>query len=939
MTKSGNARGESRFGRKNFCGHLLAGCSTIALVLALSGPVLAAGPEEGDSSGGLGGAVGEAGESGGNGYAEGGNAGTSGSPNGQNGENGGGSWYGGGGGGGGYSGNGAGAETIENEGNVAGGRGGSGGSGGYGAGGGAQYGGGDAGGGGSGGHGAVTTGTDDSASLNIGSLSGGDGGAGGFGGFNSQGRAGDGGAGGNGGAGLYAAGGKVTNEGTITGGDGGAGGNGGDSTTEATGGLGGAGGAGGAGVHFTGSEGTLINSGTITGGAGGFAGNEGAGTGGPFPFPPLPGRDGAGVSASGATIVNSGSISGGGSKGAGIEGSDLTITNSGTISGSGGGPAIYLSGGTNSLTIENEAVFNGKVVGGFEETDTLALGGDEDSSFDLSLIGTQYSGFDYFQKTGTSSWTVTGSAAESVGSMNWSLNGGILAVGNSEYPATNLVGNMKIGPEGTLAGVGAITGDVYNYAGGTVIPGSLSATGKLTIDGDYLQVRDPEHTGNLTVLVTPAKASLLAVTGTATLGGGLKTVYAPGVYSETSYTILTASTVTSTFSTDTSEAMPEGFEQSLDYSDTTKVDLVLALSEEDGGGGDTGGGDTGGGKVVEPTDSTTFSATGSTTVNGSQTSTTNLFDYLNGQRGGGNGGGTAFLTKPIKIAMAGDGGLAELLSPAATTLYNVWFRATGRLSDLDGSGATPGFKTKSGGFMGGIDRDFGDGITAGIALGFDQTYVDEDNGNSGHVSSPRIALYGSHKAGPLAFDATIGYAHHFIDTRRLVTATAQTAEADHGGDEFAAGVQASYRLNAGSVTVTPKAGAMYVYLSEESFSESGAPGFNLNVASNSTESLRPFVGVDLATSFTTEGGTTLTPQLSLDYSREAMDGAPSNTVSVGGGTFTVRGLEPSKDRVTAGLSLDVEMDERLSLHAGYKAVLPTGNLFAQSLEVGVTYKF
>ena len=343
--------------------------------------------------------------------------------------------------------------------------------------------------------------------------------------------------------------------------------------------------------------------------------------------------------------------------------------------------------------------------------------------------------------------------------------------------------------------------------------------------------------------------------------------------------------------------------------------------------------------VVEPTDDTTFSAVGNTVIDSSQISTGNLFDYLGGLHDGSGNGDTAFLTKPIRIAMAGDGGLAELLSAGAAPLYNAWFRVTGRLSDLDGSGATPGFKTKSGGLMSGIDRSFGEGFMGGAALGFDQTYIDEDSGNSGHVSTPRLMLYGSYETGPLAFDGMVSYAHHFIDTRRYVTATAQTAEASHGGDEFSAAFQASYRLDVEDFTVTPKAGLMYTHLTEESFSESGAPGFNLAVASRDADSLRPFIGVNAAKSFTTGGGSKLTPQLSLDYSREAMNDAPSSTVSVGGGTFIVRGLEPSKDRVTAGLSLEAKVDDRLSFRAGYRAVLPTGNLFAQTVEFGLAYKF
>lgn len=947
MTKLGYARGESRLGRKNFCGLLLSGCAVGALTIGLAGPVSADGGNGGYSGGapaggsgyngdngddasassaaggGGGGAGGGDGGDGGNSNGDGiGGAGGDGGialvPNGADGTQG--VDGGGGGGGGGYHGDGGATTVLDNAGILTGGNGGNGGSAS-----GESLNGPSGGGGGAGGYGAVV-GDTSSASVNQGSgvITGGNGGNGGSSAAALSGAGPNGGWGGDGGVGVQLKTDEMefTNEGTITGGDGGDGGNAGSGSASGYRGNGGKGG-----VGIAGGWSTITNSGTITGGKNGLAG-EGAGIYSP--------AAGSGISGGRLTIVNSGTIAGGDSRtadgtasvpGFGIRGGYMHVTNSGTIQSgnNGAGYAIYFSdGGDNRLTLEMGSTILGKAYGGYNADDVLELGGDGDDDFDLSTIGTQYTDFELFEKSGLSTWTVTGAADASAGSMSWAIAGGTLMLGD---PDTNFVGTAKIGPDGTLAGFGTYTGNLRNFSGGIVMPGSLTEAGKLTIVGDYTQIGDtPDYTGNLTVLVTPEKASLLAITGSATLGGTLKAVYAPGVYSSTTYEILTAASVSGTFTTETMERMPDGGSQVLDY-DPTVVSLVLTMS------------DVGGGGVIEPTDSTTFSATGSSTINNSQTSTANLFDYLGGQHGGGDGGGTAFLRKPIQIAMAGDGGLAELFSPGVTTLYNAWFRATGRLSDLDGSGATPGFKTKSGGFMGGIDRGFGDGVLAGIAFGFDQTYIDEDNGNSGHVSTPRVALYGTYETGPLAFDATLGYAHHLIDTRRLVTATAQTAEADHGGDEIAAAVQASYRIEAGDVTITPRAGAMYTHLSEESFVESGAPGFNLTVASRNTESLRPFVGVDIAKSFAMEDGTKLKPQLSLEYSRETMDDAPSSTVSVGGGTFTVRGLEPSEDRVTAGLSLDAEVDNRLSFHAGYQAVLPTGNLFAQAVEVGLTYKF
>ncbi|WP_349630453.1 autotransporter outer membrane beta-barrel domain-containing protein [Bradyrhizobium iriomotense] len=289
------------------------------------------------------------------------------------------------------------------------------------------------GGGGGGGHGAVVT-TD---TTNTATITGGTGGRGGSTTGNYA--AGGGGAGGYGvvvnGSGL-----AYTNTGTV---NGGTGGNGGAATTGN--GFAGDGGDGGYGVFLTGS-GVLTNTGTIAGGKGGNGGNapvssqtSAAGDGG---------NGGAAVYlAGGGTLINSGSIVGGdagnagaasssathgsdGVGGAGVVGADLTIINSGSISGglndgSTRANAITFTGGSNVLELWAGSAITGNVVG--TGTDTFRLGGSANSTFDVSSIGTtaQYQGFSTFVKTGTGTWTLTGTTTAAT---PWSIDQGTLAV-------------------------------------------------------------------------------------------------------------------------------------------------------------------------------------------------------------------------------------------------------------------------------------------------------------------------------------------------------------------------------------------------------------------------------------------------------------------------------------------------------------------------------
>ncbi|MDO8423141.1 MAG: autotransporter outer membrane beta-barrel domain-containing protein, partial [Parvibaculum sp.] len=535
----------------------------------------------------------------------------------------------------------------------------------------------------------------------------------------------------------------------------------------------------------------------------------------------------------------------------------------------------------------------------------------------LSLIGVRYQDFGIFEKSGNSTWTLQNESHETT---DWLIREGELLVGDADNTDTTINGNVFLNEDARLRGFGQINGNVSNYFGGMVMPGGNDTIGTLTINGNYIQKGDDDFVGTLGIVVTPEAASQLAVTGTAALGGTLNLYYAPGVYTAKSYTILTANSITGEFST-IGGKKPEGFTlaESVTYGDKN-VDLLL--------GDDV---------VVTPTDNTTFSSLGNITMAGGQTATGTIFDQLGGLHGSGAGGGSAMLRKPIQVAS--NGSLDGLLSGSGQPAHRFWMQSTGRLSSIDSNGAVAGYKTKSGGVMIGVDKPFGENFIAGIAAGYDQSYLDESNGNSGHVKTPRLALYGSYTIDRIALDGLLGYGHAFIDSRRPIIATGDTATASHGGDEVSAAVQASIEFTVADVIVTPNAGLAYVRVAEESFNESGAPGFNLNVDSRTSNSLRPSVGLSAEKSFKTTSGTKLTPRVEIGYSHELMNDAPSSTVSVGGGTFSINGLQPSRNRLTAGTSLNVNVSDDLSLHAGYKAVLPTGNVFAQSFDIGFVLKF
>ena len=435
ITKGNRATLLSRIGFANVA-------TTIALVTVLtlvSGAAFAAGGDGGDGGGGAAGGTGGTGVGG---------VGTGGTP---------GTGVDGGGGGGGGSGNGAGGAGGSGGGGAGGGGGIVGAAGAAGAVGAVNLGGGGGGGGGGGLSGSSA------ATLPGGALVGATGGVGGAGGASSG--TGNGGGGGGGGAGGYGAvvTGATTNTNSvsITGGLGGVGGAGGASAT-ASGGDGGDGGDGGVGILFSAPGASLTNTsaGIIRGGAGAIGGAGGAG--GTAGIAGLGGLGGVGIVGSGLTIINSGAIAGG------LANDASTLAD-----------AIMFTGGVNSLTIQSGSTISGNVVAVSGGTDTFALGGVTNDTFDTALIGTQYLNFTLFSKTGTSTWTLTGVPSQAT---PWVISDGTLAAGaaTNVFGATSAItveapGFLDLGgfsqTIGSLTGAGTVTNN------GTSSPATLTEGG------------------------------------------------------------------------------------------------------------------------------------------------------------------------------------------------------------------------------------------------------------------------------------------------------------------------------------------------------------------------------------------------------------------------------------------------------------------------------
>ncbi|WP_314959382.1 autotransporter domain-containing protein [Bradyrhizobium cosmicum] len=649
---------------------------------------------------------------------------------------------------------------------------------------------------------------------------------------------------------------------------------------------------------------------------------------------------------SGNTINNAGTISSASNYAIfGSAGQDIII-NSGTIIGNFANRAVDLQGGADVFELRAGSNVTGWVMGG-NGTDTLRLGGALDAVFDLGTFGAskQFREFEALEKTGSSSWTLTGSTTDTA---TMDLQDGTLVVNGAMASVATTVSG------GTLSGNGAI-GNLTALAGGRVAPGNLGA---LTIYGSA--TFNAGSTYAVSVNAAGQSDKILAVS--AMLNGGAVAVSTlAGAYSaSTHYTILsTTAGLTGTFSSVTlsgynpqfftSALSYDGFSAflTLNYNDAAFLSVAQTQNQKAVAGAMSAFGsnlpflssfaglsdaqlrynlDQLSGEAATGARQGAFQFTG-------QFLGLMLDPSVDGRGGVSAGaGGTAFGFSPERAALPEGIALAynKMLgapptkAPAFEERWTAWGTAFGGTNRTGGDPVVIGshdLSARTGGVAAGADYHFSRDALVGFALSGGGTKWDLAQAIGGGKSDAMQAgVYTAVRTGPVYFAASLAVANHWMSTDRLAPFGNQLT-AKFNAQTVGGRIEGGYRFAAPIGGFTPYAAAQAQAFRTPTYTEAdlASGGFGLTYQGRTASDVRSELGArfDRATLVTPTSVLTLRGRAAWAHDWVSDPSLVAAFQALPGASFIVNGATPAKDAALASAGAELKFSNGVALSAKF----------------------
>jgi outer membrane autotransporter protein len=242
-----------------------------------------------------------------------------------------------------------------------------------------------------------------------------------------------------------------------------------------------------------------------------------------------------------------------------------------------------------------------------------------------------------------------------------------------------------------------------------------------------------------------------------------------------------------------------------------------------------------------------------------------------------------------------------------------------------GDGNASGYNVSSGGLLIGMDRWLSQTTRVGVYGGYNRSTLSlNDLAESATIDRYDVGLYASQSLGNAYVLGNAGYGYNNYNTTRNIAfgTFAGQADANYGGNMFNAGIETGLTQYYNQLLLQPLAGLQYLYLQNNSFSESGAGAVSLNGRDQNANALWSSLGGKAAWSYDWRQWT-ISPNAQARWVCDMLGNnhAAAFQFAGGGMPFTVLGVSAGQNFLWTGAGVTASFNDRFSLFADYTALV------------------
>jgi len=306
-----------------------------------------------------------------------------------------------------------------------------------------------------------------------------------------------------------------------------------------------------------------------------------------------------------------------------------------------------------------------------------------------------------------------------------------------------------------------------------------------------------------------------------------------------------------------------------------------------------------------------------------------------------NRNGWLLADRGIENQLQAERGLAADSQSQSTRLAgdrNLWFSGIGQISNLNADQA-PGLNASLSGFLAGIDMPVLPALTAGIAVGYENSNASTPTAAQLSGDAVQLAAYADYRYGKAFLDAQIGGSLVEANTRQYLASSAAIASGHNNGNAIGGALTGGFDLSSGLWRAEPSLSFIQAGFHQSAYTAS-AGSLGLAASAASMTSTQTLLGAALQRPIAF-GSTELVPDLRLGWDHEYANDRASVTAGFTGfpgQNFNVETAALGRNAAELGAGATLVTSRKISLFVTYTGFISgSGNL--QDFSGGVRMAF